>query len=246
MRFSVGAPDAMTPAQRKYLDALQVMLQEPGASTVAWRVCERAGIAVGTLSGWKKAHKTALQQGLASVNQDFFDEEAAIRRMHRETAAAERAIEPEILLPEVEEEEVPEVLVAYLAEIERQVDEGRIDRYGAFQEVASKGCQVSFDALMDAITGGHKRATRRFNQLNHRITVRMEDKLDTAALSGSRSQDNSLALQSLRTRNPDKWNPKAKVVYEFQLEESDRKLIEQQQDWFKSHIKKIPASTGAL
>ncbi len=234
----------MTPAQRKYLDALQAMLQEPGASTVAWRVCERAGIAVGTLSGWKKAHKLCLQQGTESVNQDFFDEEAAIRRMHRENAVAERAIEPEILLPESEEEEIPEVLVVYLAAIERQVDEGKIDRYGAFQEVALQGWQVSFDALMDAITGGHKRATRRFSQLNHRITVRMEDKLDTAALSGSRSQDNSLALQSLRTRNPDKWNPKAKVVHEFQLEDGDRKLIEQQQDWFKGHIKKLPASTG--
>lgn len=230
----------MTPAQRKYLDALQEMLQE-GVSTVNWKVCGRAGIAVGTHANWKKERKLSLQQGVESAHQDFWDEEQAIRQMHRDNAAAERALEPEVILPEVEEEPIPEVLVAYLTFYEEI-----LDRLEAWQALSEAGWQVSFDDVLDAVSGGHKAATRRFNQLRRRTTIRLEDKLRRAALTGTRSQDNSLALQVLRVDDPDRWNPKAKVVHEFQLEEGDRKLIEQQQDWFKGHIKKIPASTGAV
>ncbi len=229
----------MTPSQRKYLDALQEMLQEPGVSTVTWRVCERAGIAAGTHSNWRKEHKLSIQQGTESVHQDFWDEERAIRQMHRDNAVAERALEPEILLPEIEEEPVPEVLVAYLAAYEE-----KLDRLEAWQALSEAGWQVSFDDVLDAISGGHKAATRRFNQLRRRTTIRLEDKLRRAALTGTRSQDNTLALQVLRVDDPDRWNPKAKVVHEFQLEDGDRQLIEEQRDWFKGHMKRLPASAG--
>ncbi len=231
----------MTPAQRKYLDALQEMLQEGAPSTVTWRVCERAGVAAGTHSAWKKAHKLALSTGSESVHQDFWDEERAIRQAHRDNAVAERALEPEIMLPELEEEPIPEVLVAYLA-----IYEEKLDRLEAWQALSEAGWQVSFDDVLDAASGGHKAATRRFNQLRRRTTIRLEDKLRRAALNGTRSQDNSLALQVLRVDDPEKWNPKAKVVHEFQLEEGDRKLIEEQRDWYKGHVRKIPASTGTL
>jgi len=235
----------MTPAQRKYLDALQEMLQE-GVSVVAWKVCQRAGVAVGTLSGWKAQHRAAVEAGAESQNQDFFDEERAIRQTHRDAATAARVLEPEILLPEPEEEEIPEVLVAYLSALEAGLEEAdKLDRYGAFRAIQEQGWQVSFDELIDAIEGGHKKATRRFSQLKRRTTIRTEDRLRACGMTGTKSADNTVALQILRTDDPEKWNPKAKIVHEFQLEPEDRKLIEGQREWFKGHMKKIPASAAS-
>lgn len=233
----------MTERQRQYLDALQAMLAA-GEQTTAWKVCERAGFSQSTLSTWKKEHAAAVAAGEPSVHQDFYDEHRAIRESHRNQIIAERALEPEIVEPEIEEE-IPEVLAAYLSALEAGLGEhGRLDRMEAWDALVGQGWQVSFDDVMDAIEGGHKKASRRFNQLKRRTTIRMEDRLRERATNGTRGQDANLALQILRVDKPETWNPRVRVDHVHQLEEKDRDLIEKQSDWFKSLVKVIPASAG--